>query len=269
MIPEKFEKILADYLEEPRDEAHVEALTAALQTGELEAAQVASLLQFDNQLRALPVPEPGPALQTNFYLMLAREKEKQAPQAAWYQEAWHWLRAWHQPDLVGRLAYSLVLLALGMALGLWYNQQQNQEAEKISALTNQVQQLQKMMMLTLLEQPSATDRLKAVNLTVDMDTADSRVIMALLQTLNQDPSVNVRLAAIEALYQHAGNPLARQGLVQAIARQESPLVQLALADIMLAMQEKESVNQLRKLLQKKGLHEDVKVKVKQTIQVLI
>jgi HD superfamily phosphohydrolase YqeK len=46
-------------------------------------------------------------------------------------------------------------------------------------------------------------------------------------------------------------------------------VQLALADIMVAMQEKDSVQQLKKLLKKEDLNEAVKAKVKQTIQVLI
>jgi len=91
----------------------------------------------------------------------------------------------------------------------------------------------------------------------------------LLQTLNHDPSVNVRLAAIEALYEHAAHPTARQGLVQSIGQQDSPLVQLALADIMVAMQEKNAVQPLRKLLAKENLNEAVKVRIKQSIQVLI
>jgi hypothetical protein len=268
-MDERVERIMAAYLEDSQQDANRQALEAALQAGELEAGEVAQMQAFYARLENLPLPEPGPELRTNFYQMLAREKQKQQTKNAWRQ----WLNRLYTGLLqtlpLGKLAYSLVLLALGAGLGFWYQQSQSQQAEKLAALTSEMQQMKKMMMLTLLEQPSATDRLKAVNLTTDMSMADDRVIRALLQTLNNDPSVNVRLAAIEALYQHAGNPLARQGLVQSIGRQDSPLVQLALADIMLAMQEKKSVKQLEQLLKKEDLNESVKTRVKQAIQVLI
>lgn len=268
-MDEKMEKIMAAYLEDSQDDANRQALEAALQAGELQAGEVTQMQAFYARLEKLPVPEPGPALRTNFYQMLAREKQKQHHKNAWRQGFHRLYTGLLQVLPVGKLAYSLVLLALGAGLGFWYQQSRSQQAEKLAALTSEMQQMKQMMMLTLLEQPSATDRLKAVNLTTDMATADDRVIRSLLQTLNNDPNVNVRLAAIEALYQHAGNPLAREGLVQSIGRQDSPLVQLALADIMLAMQEKESVKQLRQLLKKEDLNEAVKTKVKQTIQVLI
>ena len=91
----------------------------------------------------------------------------------------------------------------------------------------------------------------------------------MLQTLNNDPNVNVRLATIEALYQHAENPTVREGLIAAITKQDSPLVQIALADVMLSLQEKKSVAELQKLLRKKDLNQAVEAKVKQTINVLI
>jgi hypothetical protein len=266
---EKIEKIMAAYLEDSREAANREALEAALQAGELEAGKVAEMQEFNARLESLPLPEPGPELRTNFYQMLAREKQKSQKGRAWRP----WLDDFFTRLLpvipFGKLAYSLVLLVLGATLGFWYHPHQNQETAKLAALTSEMQQMKKVMMLTLLEQPSATDRLKAVNLTTDMTTADNKVITALLQTLNNDPNVNVRLAAIEALYQHAGNPLVRQGLVKSIGKQDSPLVQLALADVMLAMQDKESVKQLKQLLQKEDLNEAVKTKVEQTIRVLI
>lgn len=269
MMNEKNASLMAAYLEDSQDKTHREALAAALQAGELEAGQVAEITDFDARLNALPLPEPSPALRTNFYQMLAHEKQQQRAKAAWRNGLQDFYARVLQVMPLGKLAYSLAILALGAGLGFWYQQSQSQETEKLAVLSAEMQQLKKMMMLTLLEQPSATDRLKAVNLTTDMASADNRVILALLQTLNNDSNVNVRLAAIEALYQHASNPVAREGLVQSIGRQDSPLVQLALADIMLAMQEKESVKPLKQLLQKENLNEAVKAKVEKTIQVLI
>ncbi|MGV3642095.1 MAG: HEAT repeat domain-containing protein [Adhaeribacter sp.] len=268
-MEERTEKIIADYLQDPHDNACRQALEEAGQNGELHNSQVADLQQFYARLETLPLPEPGPDLRSDFYQMLAREKQKHQAATSWWQQLNTLFASWLQVLPLGRMAYTGVVLALGAFLGFWYQQHQSADSEKLSALTAEMKQMKQMMMLTLLEQPSTTDRLKAVNLTTDMATANNQVIRALLQTLNTDPSVNVRLAAIEALHQHAGNPLAREGLVQSISRQESPLVQLALADIMLAMQEKGSVKSLQQLLKKRNLNEAVKTRVEQTIRVLI
>ena len=266
-MDEKFEKIMADFLDDSQSEDDKKLMAAAMQAGELKEEQLTNLKNFYNQLAAVPDPEPSPNLRQNFYRMLAQEK--QARKTEWLINPMQWLQNMLGYFTVGRLAYSIVLLGLGVALGIWHNQRPNPDSEKLAALTGEMQQMKKLMMLTMLEKPSATERLKAVNLTSDLEKADNKVIQALLQTLNHDPSVNVRLAAIEALYEHAAHPTARQGLVQSIGQQDSPLVQLALADIMVAMQEKNAVQPLRKLLAKENLNEAVKVRIKQSIQVLI
>jgi HEAT repeat protein len=95
------------------------------------------------------------------------------------------------------------------------------------------------------------------------------VIDALFNSLNNDPNVNVRLAAIEALKNHTAKPEVRAALILSISRQDSPMVQIALADLMQAMQEKEAVPQLKKLLQQEGTNEMVKEKIQESINVLI
>jgi hypothetical protein len=126
-----------------------------------------------------------------------------------------------------------------------------------------------MMMLTLLEKESATDRLKAVSLTSDLDHASKKVTNALIETLNNDPNVNVRLASLEALYEYAGNPDVRVKLVKSISHQDSPLVQIGLAELMVALKEKSSVNELRKIMDEQSTPKEVKQKIKESIEVLI
>ena len=100
--------------------------------------------------------------------------------------------------------------------------------------------------------------------------ADGQVVEALLATLNNDPNVNVRLMTLEALAQVAvRNASVREGLVHSIMEQESPLVQAALADVMLKLQEKRSVQPFRKLLQQKDLNVQIRTKIEQTITKLI
>jgi hypothetical protein len=125
------------------------------------------------------------------------------------------------------------------------------------------------MVLTLISQSSATDRLKAVGYTSELQQADERVVKALLFTLNHDENINVRLVTVEALSRFADDPTVREGLVRSIMQQESPLVQVALADAMVALNEKRSVAPLRELLRQQGTDVYVKEKLESSIRILL
>ena len=125
------------------------------------------------------------------------------------------------------------------------------------------------LVLTLLDQPSANKRLDGVSEANKIAHIDATIINALLKTLNNDSNVNVRLAAIESLSNYVDDAKVRQGLVQSIPNQEAPIVQVTLANLMLALQEKQSVEPFKKLLQKKELDTTVKKKIESTIQSII
>ena len=268
-MEEKYEKLISGYKAGNQTESERSEMEAAIAAGHLDLDELDTFTHFNNRLLAVPVPTPSERLRSNFYQMLAEEKRINKTSPGFGQWLIGLVNNLKNEFSLGRLAYGLILISLGVVLGLYTRPEKTTDGDKLVALTAEMQQLKKMMMLTLLEQPAATERLKAVNLTADMEQADDKVIRSLLQTLNNDPDVNVRLAAIEALYLHAGNPVARAGLVSAINNQESPLVQLALADVMVAMQERTSVKALKQLLQQEDLNDAVKEKVKESLQILI
>ena len=125
--------------------------------------------------------------------------------------------------------------------------------------------MREMMMKSLLQNPSASERIRGVSYTSEITTVNPGVIEALLTTLNNDQNVNVRLMTLEALTHYASNPAVRAGLVESIPQQESPLVQAALADVMLKLQEKNAIRPFKKLLQQKNLNSLVRTKIETTI----
>jgi HEAT repeat protein len=166
----------------------------------------------------------------------------------------------------------LVLVTFGLVLGyLLHRPAQTSIAynKQIDSLSSQVSEIKQVMMLSLLQDPSASQRIKAVSYTDDLGNVNLRVIDALLTTLNEDPNVNVRLATLEALVRFSGEPKVREGLVRSINLQESPIMQSAIADVMVKLQEKSSVQSLQKLLSKKDLNKMVKVNIEKSIQKLI
>jgi HEAT repeat protein len=234
--------------------------------------ELAATQQVWQLMGAVTTPEPSPALRTDFYAMLQRfDEAEQAAQKSTWSSRLTWIGQRWTPQLAGRVAFSLLLLSLGLVAGYWLPNRQTSDVayqQRIDTLSTQVQEMREMMMLSLLENPSATERLRAVSYTKDLNDANGRVIDALLTTLNNDPNVNVRLVTLEALAELANDPRAREGLVQSLTKQESPLVQVALADVMVKLQEKRSLKPLRQILRQQGINDLVKSKIEQTIREL-
>lgn len=208
-------------------------------------------------------PEPSQKLHERFYATLGdfRKKEAKAEGQSmvdWITEAFSWRR----------LAIGMAIFIIGGSLGYMLSPSMGYKQE-ISELSGEMRDMKQMMMLTLLERPAAQDRLRAVSLSTELPEADSRIIDALVQTLNTDENVNVRLVTVEALARFGRYPEVREALVNSIAIQTSPLVQVALADTMVALNEKGAVEALRGLLKNENLNETVRERVQQSIEVLI
>jgi len=77
------------------------------------------------------------------------------------------------------------------------------------------------------------------------------------------------LTAVEALALYADHPKVREALVQAIVRQESPLVQLALAEVMLDLNEKRAVEPIRKIIASPLVDYSVKSKLEAAVRQLL
>ena len=226
--------------------------------------------QLWESLGKMMVPEPREEMRVNFYAMLDNFKMSEETSKPFsFQRLAERLRDFVFPQWTVQLAFSLLLVGLGWVIGS-KTSKKNVSAiayqQQIETLATQVEDMKTTMMLALIENPSATERLRAVSYTSDITHADEKVIDALFTTLNNDPNVNVRLVALEALTQFARDAVVREGLVKSLAQQDSPMVQVALADAMVKLQEKGSVRELRKLLNKEGLNDLVKNKIEQTIK---
>jgi hypothetical protein len=178
----------------------------------------------------------------------------------WWPVLQDWLmRSWR----VG-----LTSLVFGLGIG-WILLPSSSQKSEIAQLGTEVQEMKKLMMLTMIEQPKAQERIQAVNLVNELPDADKRIIEALAKTLNEDRNINVRLAALESLTRYWDDPVTREVLVSSISNQDSPLVQVSIADAMLALREKSSINEFNKLLAQPELDEGVKVKLASTVQKLM
>jgi hypothetical protein len=240
--------------------AEQKELEGLIESGRIDLDAFENLMGLDAKVQMLGVPEPSSDLDDRFYQMLSLQKKKARLSLSW-------AGLFSMEQLAPKLAFASVTLIIGLALGYFLNPAPATRND-YQALSDQVTELREMMMLSLLEKESATERLRAVSLTQEMDGVSAKVTAALIKTLNTDENVNVRLAALEALIPYVKDSQVRAALIRSISKQESPLVQVALSELMAQIQEKSSVKELQKIIQSERTPTEVKTRIKESIKVL-
>ena len=172
-----------------------------------------------------------------------------------------WLERWLPRRPLAQAGLAAATLAVGVLIGSghgigqpWGTRAGGSAGEhpgeplgEIGALRDEVRSLSRLVTLSLLKQDSASERLRGVSFGRQAGPGDDRVLQALLDTLQHDPDVNVRLAAVDALAPALGQPAVRGQLLQEVGKQRSPMVQIALIDLLLARDRAGSRQQLQDL----------------------
>jgi hypothetical protein len=257
METEKIRYLLYKYNSGEADLQEQKQIEILIEQGKVKIEDIDGFEKLEDNISKMEFPHPSPSLDDRFHALLA--EEKRMGKSNWWKAFFTW------SDLFPRLAFASVTLLLGLTLGYMLRSPVKKD-EQIVVLAKQIDDLKEMMMLSLLEKESATDRLKAVSLTGEMDHASKQVTTALLQTLNNDDNVNVRLAALDALRAYIRDSQIREALIRSIAQQKSPLVQVALAELMAQLQEKGAIDALNKIVQDGETPSDIKKKIQESIR---
>jgi hypothetical protein len=204
-------------------------------------------------LGRLPVPRPGKAMTRGFYRMLETFRLEQAARQR-RKEAWlRWLGGGVPRHVLIQTAAAVFLLFAGWSAGRWLTPKSD-TAGDLAYMSSELREMKKMMMFSLLNQSSPTERMKAVHYLKGMVGEDDQVLHALLETLDQDPNINVRMVALEALAPFSHRERIRSHLIYSLDRQTSPLVQLTLVDLVLTSGGEEAVEPMKQLLKRGDLN---------------
>jgi hypothetical protein len=268
---EHYEQLLTGRINNELSPAEQDELNRHLEECASCRAELAAIQQIWGDMGAIETPEPSAHMQVKFQAMLDTYKDSVATR----ESLWHTLRNrlnffWQwQPRMP--FAYQLLIIVISFGCGYWvFNMGKGgEQSRELTALSGQVHELKQTMMLAMLENPSASERIRGVSYTSQIKHVSPEVIAALFATLNGDPNVNVRLSTLDELSKLANYPEVRAGLIKSITQQDSPLMQSAIADVMLKLQEKKSVKSFEELLKQKNLDPGVKDKIKETINSLI
>jgi len=268
MEQEKFEIWMMEYLSGELDESRQREFDNYLKDNPKRNEEFETIAETWKGIDAFEVPKPSEQMDTNFFEMLNSEIEKkEKKKSSWLRS----LQSFFGPIRKPQLAFGMVLLAIGLGIGYFLNLNTSEEqvTETVVSNNNETEEVREQLVLTLLGQTSANKRLQGVSEAAKLNDANERIIKALFTTLNNDPNINVRLVAIESLAKYVETPEVRMGLVKSIALQDSPLVQIALADLMVALQEKTSIESMKQLLEQPDIDNTVKQKLEESINHII
>ena len=214
--------------------------------------EYSALAQTLTALDALPAAKPGPALRKNFYAMLEEEKNSAASISAAVVRRrhaarvslWRWILV---PVDGGALAIAAFLAGMRYAPPAAAPGLDPATKRELAELRARVDSVGQLVTANLLTQRSTSERLQSVLATLDKKNPDQKVIADLIGSLALDPSTTVRLSAIDALYPHANQQIVRSGVLATLPREQSPLVQLAMIDFLVAARYREAAPELERM----------------------
>jgi anti-sigma factor RsiW len=227
--------LLADRLKGLLSAEDERRLTAHLATCAACRAEAQTMTAIWDDLGSLAADVPHERMRARFHAALAAYEERS--QRRGFEQLLE--RFWpERPALQMGLALSLLVVGIAVGQGL----PSSTDAE-IAALRNEVRTVG----LALLDHQSASERLLGVAWSRRVETAP-QVIDALLERVEYDPNLNVRLAAVEALRARLDLPEVGAGLAGALERQDAPLMQVTLAGALLESGGVDAIAAVRRML---------------------
>lgn len=259
-MEEQYMSLITDYIDGTLTADREREFRQYVDEGHIVMEEVEAMKQMQGVISAAESPEPSEAMSEGFYTMLAEAKRKEKVKSPGFLDQ---LSQAFFSTVVGRMAFGISLLVIGVLAGMSFGG--SNDSSQMLALTEKVAEMQQTMMFSMLEEESVTERLKGIQMSNELPRSNKKVTDALFMTLNNDESTNVRIAALQVLEGYADDPVIREGLINSITRQESPLMQVALAELMVELEEKKSIDQFRQLLESENTPDEVKTTLEESI----
>jgi hypothetical protein len=222
--------------------------------------------------------EPSPRLREQFYAMLEthqREADAPSPFALARSRIDRFFGALLPAQPALQFALALALLAGGLFAGQRFLAPaavvapvDDSTKKELADLRKQVNSMNQLVTYSMQQQQSTSDRMQSVLAKMDLKSPDRKVLTDLVGSLAFDPSINVRLSAVEALAQHADDSLVRAGVLSALPRENAPLVQVAMIELLAGARDQAARPVFEKLSRDEAADRNVREAARRALAVL-
>jgi hypothetical protein len=135
-------------------------------------------------------------------------------------------------------------------------------------MQKEIKEMKEMLLYSLIDDESASQRIKAVNYAEEITNPNQKVIGVLVSTLNHDRNVNVRLAALYSLASFSDNRMVRDSLVASLPRQTEPLIQVMLINLLAAKKDSRAIGPIKEIISNSNTLPAVKEAAEQSLKTL-
>ena len=251
MQDKRREDLLLNYISGNMDEATEAEFKREWGANPSLKSQEETLSEIWDDLGTLPSKEPSKKLRKRFSVMLVAYKQgaSESHRSPWLNglKGTSWSRR-----LLNPIGIAVVFLIIGFTAGLHIAERSWDDSELVT-LRQDVDHLTQMLTLSLLRETSPSARLQGIKWVEKIETPNQRLINTLLEILNYDTNINVRLAVMDALYSLCDDEELRQKVIQSVDQQNSLMVQIALINLFVKMDAKEAIEILERLQKNHGL----------------
>jgi hypothetical protein len=253
---EEVDILILDYLENNLDDEQHKGIEKHLESCERCLDVIKESQELMRLITSAEMIKPDESMRINFYHMLHSEIKKSEStyipsiknSNPWYSMAQY------------RIAAGIALLLCGTFLGVYIQSgiNRSENSSEINQLHSEVIELKKDVFFTMLKTESSSNRIQAVNYADDLENPDAPVIEVLIETLNNDKNVNVRMAAAYALAKFADQNSVRDSLVVSLSKQVDPILQVTLINILVEMKERSAIQQLERIIKDESTLNEVR-----------
>jgi len=143
-----------------------------------------------------------------------------------------------------KVAAAIALIVVGFLGGKMINQNN----DEMQALQQELQETKELVLLSMMKQESASERIKGVMASYDLVQGDEEIVNALINAMNYDDNINVRIASVEALGRFSLDENVKTALIESLITQEFPAVQIRLIDLLVEMGDQRAVDPLQQVV---------------------
>jgi hypothetical protein len=257
---EQATEFLPEYWDSALDEIPRRELEAHLAVCPSCRNEAARLKAFWMRLGAIPDEAPNPTARGRFEALLSDyRRATRASRLDTFFENW-----WPKRP-AAQMACAMATLVVGLLAGhaLTVDVQRSHE---VARLQDEVSSTRQLVALSMMRQQSASDRLKGVDWSYQIPRPEPQVVNALLETVNYDDAVDVRLAAVDALRRLTTESAVRSQMATSLGHQDSPLVQIALIDALADSRTPEVVSAIRRVADLSSINPAVRSHAQAVIQ---
>lgn len=284
---------MVDYLDQAMDVIYSDAIKQHLAGCDQCRREAEELQELLLAMAASEMRQPGQELRDTFQLMLQSELNMETTARLLYEEEENGVESGGMVRsgsvqvgdgvpgghgklkmlsggwLWWRVAAAVVLLVGGVGIGVLLSPRKLSDGpDQLTAMQKEIKEMKQMLLYSLIDDESASQRIKAVGYAEEISNPDQKVIDVLVGTLNRDKNVNVRLAALYSLSSFSDNRVVRDSLVASLPGQTEPLIQVMLINLLAAKRDSRVIGPIREIISNKNTLPVVKQAAEQSLKTL-